>query len=115
MVGWNAVAELAELAEEVVQRTYSTPRSEIAAYHLSRSYPADYWDEASCTSVDREIFFPEKAQKNQVHISQVKAICVACPIRTRCLQFALDEQQQYGIWGGLSYKERRELQKVLNG
>lgn len=88
---------------------------ELASYHLSRSYPADYWDDAVCATVDTELFFPERAGKGQPHIQQIKEICTGCPLRVQCLEFALRENQQYGVWGGMTYRERLQLKKLLNG
>lgn len=89
--------------------------SDLKMYHLSRWYPPDYWDEAVCATVDMDLFFPERAGKDQPKSQQVKAICASCPIRAKCLQFALDENEQFGIWGGLSYRERLQLKKLMNG
>jgi WhiB family redox-sensing transcriptional regulator len=108
------MARLEEIAAEVSVARF-TDLSQSHVYHLSRYYPPDYWDEASCASVDMELFFPERSSKDQPHISQVKMICMSCPIRTKCLQFALDENEQFGVWGGMTYRERLQLRKLLNG
>lgn len=88
-----------------------------SVYHLSRYYSPDYWEEAVCNSVDVNIFFPERGSgsRGQPHHSQVKAICMECPIRVKCLQFAIDENQIHGIWGGMSYRERVQWKKLING
>ena len=111
MVGRRIMAEVA------LEESSNSGRGpgDLAAYHLSRSYPADYWDEAVCATVDTDIFFPERAGKDQPHISQVKAICMECPIRAKCLEFALRENQQHGVWGGMTYRERLQMKKLLNG
>lgn len=41
--------------------------------------------------------------------AEAKAICKHCPIRKPCLQYALDNHIQHGVWGGLSDRERRKL------
>lgn len=38
-----------------------------------------------------------------------KTICAACPVRPQCLQYALDHDERYGIWGGMSERERHKL------
>ena len=66
------------------------------------------WSEASCASVGfgaADEWFPDKGGSNR----QAKAICEGCPLRQECLDFALTEGLDHGIFGGLSVKERRAL------
>ena len=42
---------------------------------------------------------------------EAKDVCAICPVRGECLQLALENKEQYGIWGGRSLKERRKLFK----
>ena len=46
-----------------------------------------------------------------VDAEQAKAICAGCPVRLDCLIFALEANQQFGIWGGYDEEERRELRR----
>lgn len=62
-------------------------------------------DRALCAQTDPEAFFPEKGHSTR----EAKATCAACPVRTQCLEYALDHSERFGIWGGLSEKERRKL------
>lgn len=55
---------------------------------------------------DTETFYPEKGRSKNDAI----AICRQCPVREICLQYALDNDEQWGIWGGMTAKERRLLQ-----
>ena len=48
-------------------------------------------------------------------IRRAKAVCVGCPVRQRCLAFALDTRQEYGIWGGCDADERRVLRLAHRG
>ena len=66
-----------------------------------------WMDLALCAQVDPDAFFPEKGESNQA----AKRICNACPVRAQCLEFALTNKEQHGIWGGLSERERRKLRK----
>jgi WhiB family redox-sensing transcriptional regulator len=68
----------------------------------------DWQDEALCKESDPEAFFPEKGGSTK----QAKAVCKRCPITEKCLQYALDNDERYGIWGGKSERERRQ---ILNG
>jgi WhiB family redox-sensing transcriptional regulator len=65
------------------------------------------WSEAGlCAQTDPEAFFPEKGGSTR----EAKKVCVACPVKAQCLAYALDTNQRFGIWGGLSERERRALQ-----
>jgi WhiB family redox-sensing transcriptional regulator len=67
------------------------------------------WDEeASCRSVDPEVFFPDRPSD---HASMAKAICRGCPVRAQCLEFALEARLDYGVWGGMTEIERRSLRR----
>ena len=68
----------------------------------------DWQDEGLCKESDPEAFFPEKGGSTK----QAKAVCRRCPITEKCLQYALDNEERYGIWGGKSERERR---MILNG
>jgi hypothetical protein len=60
---------------------------------------------AACQFVDAELFFPEKGGSTR----EAKLVCAGCDVRQECLQFALDHQERFGIYGGLSERERRRL------
>ncbi|MGB3676807.1 MAG: WhiB family transcriptional regulator [Candidatus Nanopelagicales bacterium] len=62
-------------------------------------------DSALCAQTDPEAFFPEKGGSS----ANAKRVCMGCGVRDQCLEWALTTQQRYGIWGGLSERERRRL------
>jgi WhiB family redox-sensing transcriptional regulator len=62
-------------------------------------------DAALCAQSDAEAWFPEKGGS----VALPKAICGRCPVRTECLEFALETEQRFGIWGGLSTEQRLPL------
>jgi WhiB family redox-sensing transcriptional regulator len=65
-----------------------------------------HWETlARCHQYDPEIFFDPRARSER----QAKAICARCDVRTDCLAFALESRAEFGVWGGLSVKERRAL------
>jgi WhiB family redox-sensing transcriptional regulator len=60
---------------------------------------------ALCSQADPEAWHPEKGGR----VNEVKALCDQCPIEAECLQYALDTEQAFGVWGGLSATERKRL------
>lgn len=60
---------------------------------------------AACASADPEVFYPAPGDQ----ATAAKAICATCPVVDECLQWALDHDETYGVWGGLSAYERRGL------
>jgi WhiB family redox-sensing transcriptional regulator len=66
------------------------------------------WQErALCAQTDPEAFFPEKGGSTR----DAKKICLSCEVRAECLEYALAHDERFGIWGGLSERERRRLKK----
>ena len=66
------------------------------------------WQErALCAQTDPEAFFPEKGGSTR----EAKRICVGCEVRVECLDYALANDERFGIWGGLSERERRRLKR----
>lgn len=65
--------------------------------------------DALCAQIDNELFFPEKGGSTK----QAKKICRSCPVKNACLEFALDNDERYGVWGGTTDKERRRLRRVV--
>jgi WhiB family redox-sensing transcriptional regulator len=67
------------------------------------------WQErALCAQTDPEAFFPEKGGSTR----EAKRVCTTCEVRVECLEYALDHDERFGIWGGLSERERRRLKKA---
>ncbi|BBX65661.1 hypothetical protein MSAS_48350 [Mycobacterium saskatchewanense] len=72
--------------------------------------PADQWqDRALCAQTDPEAFFPEKGGSTR----EAKKICLGCEVRHECLEYALEHDERFGIWGGLSERERRRLKRGI--
>jgi WhiB family redox-sensing transcriptional regulator len=64
------------------------------------------WQErAACRGMDPGLFFPEKGSTLQA--DKARAVCAGCPVRDQCLEAGRTEK--YGVWGGLSHRERRAL------
>ena len=66
------------------------------------------WQEqALCAQTDPEAFFPEKGGSTR----EAKRICVGCEVKAECLEYALANDERFGIWGGLSERERRRIKR----
>lgn len=65
--------------------------------------------EAMCRQADPEVMFPEKGGST----APAKMVCAACSVRRQCLGEALVRDERFGIWGGLSERERRKLNGVV--
>ncbi|WP_425956331.1 WhiB family transcriptional regulator [Xylanimonas sp. McL0601] len=64
-------------------------------------------DRALCAQTDPEAFFPEKGGSTR----EAKKVCAGCEVRAECLEYALANDERFGIWGGLSERERRKLKR----
>jgi WhiB family redox-sensing transcriptional regulator len=66
------------------------------------------WQErALCAQTDPEAFFPEKGGSTR----EAKKVCRSCEVRAECLEYALEHDERFGIWGGLSERERRRIKR----
>jgi WhiB family redox-sensing transcriptional regulator len=69
----------------------------------------DWQERALCAQTDPEAFFPEKGGSTR----EAKRICAGCEVRAECLEYALAHDERFGIWGGLSERERRRLRRAV--
>ncbi len=69
--------------------------------------PVEWQSNARCAEVDPEIFFPERGGSSKA----ARAVCAQCSVRAQCLEYALNNKEQFGIWGGTSERERRRIRK----
>lgn len=68
---------------------------------------------ARCKDEDPELFFPiGTSGPAAVQIEAAKSICMLCPVRSECLEWAMVTGQEAGVWGGLSEDERRALRRA---
>ena len=64
--------------------------------------------QANCMGVDPDLFFPERGASTR----EAKEVCKGCVVRGECLEYALANGEKFGIWGGLSERERRRLRRA---
>ena len=69
--------------------------------------PLAWQTDSLCAQTDPEAFFPEKGGSTR----DAKRICTGCTVRSECLEYALQNDERFGIWGGLSERERRKLRR----
>lgn len=77
------------------------------AYNDFDDDPLSWQADAICAQTDPEAFFPEKGGSTR----EAKKICGGCDVKAQCLEYALKNDERFGIWGGLSERERRKLKK----
>lgn len=69
----------------------------------------DWHDYAKCKDVDKEVFFlpyGSRASDKNEREAKALAVCKECPVIEQCLQFALDTEEYYGVWGGTTPEQR---------
>ncbi|MGO1434822.1 MAG: WhiB family transcriptional regulator [Canibacter sp.] len=72
----------------------------------------DWREQAACLNADPELFFPVGNTGPALdQIERAKAVCASCSVTEMCLQYAMDTNQDYGVWGGLNEDERRTLKR----
>jgi WhiB family redox-sensing transcriptional regulator len=83
------------------------------AWTLPEVPKPDRWrNAASCRSVDPDLFFPVGTTGMALdQIAAAKEVCMTCPVKQPCLEFALVSNQDSGVWGGTSEDERRALRR----
>lgn len=70
--------------------------------------PPEWTDQALCAQTDPEAFYPEKGGSNLA----AKAVCAGCSVAAECLSLAIENGERFGIWGGLSERERRGIRRT---
>ena len=70
-------------------------------------FDMSWQDFANCRGADPDLFFPERGASTRT----AKGICRECTVREECLNYALETNQEAGVWGGYAEDERRRLRK----
>lgn len=83
---------------------------------LTPPTPMPWMDQALCAQVDPDLFFELATSRYEManqadRVSAAKAICARCPVSAECLELALAGDERYGIWGGLTERERRQVKR----
>jgi len=81
---------------------------EMVQLPLAEVEEMEWQEQALCAQTDPEAFFPEKGGSTR----EAKRVCASCEVRADCLEYALGHDERFGIWGGLSERERRRLKRA---
>ena len=87
--------------------TAAVAEFDVLAELLEMEAEPEWQERALCAQADPEAFFPEKGGSTR----EAKRICAGCEVRSECLEYALQHDERFGIWGGLSERERRKLKR----
>ncbi|MYH55713.1 MAG: WhiB family transcriptional regulator [Acidimicrobiia bacterium] len=69
--------------------------------------PVSWREFANCLGANEDLFFPDRGASTRA----AKQICAECQVRVDCLEYAVTQGEKFGIWGGLSERERRKIRK----
>jgi WhiB family redox-sensing transcriptional regulator len=75
--------------------------------HALAIVPPGWTGDALCAQTDPDSFFPEQGGSTR----EAKAVCRSCPVQVECLDYALANEERFGIWGGVSERDRRKLHR----
>jgi WhiB family redox-sensing transcriptional regulator len=76
---------------------------------LNAFLPPEWTEQALCASADPDAWFPENGGDPA---SAIRRICAACPVKVECLEYALDNDEQHGWWGGASPRQIAALRRL---
>jgi WhiB family redox-sensing transcriptional regulator len=79
-----------------------------AIYGVDDDSQLSWMDRALCAEVGDDFWFPEKGGSTR----DPKRVCRSCEVRAECLEYALEHDERFGVWGGLSERERRQLKRA---
>jgi WhiB family redox-sensing transcriptional regulator len=71
-----------------------------------------WMNDGACVDSDSDLWFPATGQNEDA--ARAKAICLECPVRQTCLDYALANDEAHGIWGGLSPRQRQAYRRGVD-
>ncbi|MFD6989278.1 WhiB family transcriptional regulator [Streptomyces sp. NPDC059943] len=66
--------------------------------------PSSWSERGACRTIAPDTLFVQGQEQNRA-----KSVCLGCHVRTECLAYALDNREEFGIWGGMTERDRRAL------
>lgn len=80
---------------------------------LGTAKSTEWQQHGLCQADDAGVFFPplhfERKPEREVREAKAKQICLRCPVRVQCLEWALEVEEPHGVWGGYSEQERKRM------
>ena len=104
-----ALSDLTEIPTLPID--YIEIKEHVANEERGSTMDTTWMSEGKCREVDPELFFPSDG----VGVIRARKICAQCTVSTQCLEYALSNQVEHGVWGGTSERERRRLQRTRRG
>ncbi len=106
---WNLLDDDADFPTDLAAAPRADARSNVLPLFggPEDDGPMGWQERALCAQTDPEAFFPEKGGSTR----EAKKVCTSCEVRAECLDYALANDERFGIWGGLSERERRKLRR----
>ena len=77
----------------------AVPLASMSVEELITAVELEWQERALCAQTDPEAFFPEKGGSTR----EAKRICQSCEVRDECLEYALEHDERFGIWGGITH------------
>ncbi|MGW2844406.1 WhiB family transcriptional regulator [Streptomyces sp. NPDC001274] len=73
---------------------------------------SDWRVRGACQGIDPELFWPKgESHPARAQAEQAKQVCRTCQVRRQCLEWAVEAREDFGVWGGLSERERRQVHR----
>lgn len=105
---WDLLDDDDESGSDAGRPSRVTPLADVLSlFDTEDTGPLGWQERALCAQTDPEAFFPEKGGSTR----EAKKVCTGCEVRAECLEYALANDERFGIWGGLSERERRKLRR----
>lgn len=83
-----------------------------ASHTTPQPTPINWCARSACKDQDPDLFFPEgDAGLALLQTREAQSVCAQCPVRQQCLNWALETDQEFGVWGGTSAAERRSIKR----
>ncbi|MDM7854008.1 WhiB family transcriptional regulator [Cellulomonas alba] len=105
---WNLLDDEGAFPSDAARPAPAQPSNVLSLFEtVEDDGPMGWQERALCAQTDPEAFFPEKGGSTR----EAKKVCSGCDVRAECLEYALANDERFGIWGGLSERERRKLKR----
>lgn len=93
---------------ELFTKSTSAPLSSHGTTRASKSSSEEWKLHGVCRTVDPELWFPESSAGG----FRAKRMCRSCPVQMECLEYAMANNEVFGIWGGMTTSERKKMRRM---